>query len=192
MFFLILLGFSLMAIVLGLVAKSRCAYAGHSGHAGKHDSCIWDTLASIGLVALIFFLFLGTVNQMANYTEQVDDLEEVTRMKNVIKIYDTKATNLAKEFGEYLAVKYPKQEKDIFEKIKPGTIDIYLVKYPEIRSHETIMALVKQLRSLRDDVYDTQIKLEGTLKKLRYRIKSPWVFIPMPGYVTDVETPPKS
>jgi hypothetical protein len=101
--------------------------------------------------------------------------EEVAKIEQFENIYKNRAENLTKQFAHYLAELYPEQEKNIFEKISPKDLDVYLVKYPNLRSSETIVALVKQIRSLEDDYYGQKILKAERLKEMRFRTKNPWV-----------------
>jgi len=132
-------------------------------------------------VLAVACLFVLVVLTMSTCSDQLSDQEEIKRVSEVKIVYQERAESLTKSFSEYLSNQYPKYEKSIFEKIKPSNIDLYLVKYPEIKSSETIIALVKQIRELQDEVYKQSVLKEETLKNMRYRTKNPWIlnsFIP--------------
>ena len=133
------------------------------------------------LLSRLFFLFVLVMGTMSNYSDQLSDQEELQKISGVRIVYQQRAESLTKSFSDYLSNQYPKYEKSIFENIKPSNIDLYLVKYPEIKSSETIIALVKQIRELQDAVYKQSILKEEVLKNMRYRTKNPWIlnnFIP--------------
>jgi hypothetical protein len=90
-------------------------------------------------------------------------------------VYENRATNLTDEFATYLAKIYPEHELDVFKTISPGNLDIYLAKYPELRASDTVMALVQQIRSIRDASYDNQLQEIDIMRRMRYRVRSPLI-----------------
>ena len=120
---------------------------------------------------------------MGSYSSHLKQYETLEQLRNQEKIYENRANILVSEFSNYLAVVYPNHEKEIFEKISPNTIDIYLVKYPELRSSDTIVELVKQIRSLSDDIYRQQLRREEILRDMRYRQINPWI---LHGFIPDL------
>lgn len=135
-------------------------------------------------VFLIFFLigFLASIFATAGYyVSQRNDFEELKKVENVEVIYKKKAIILTESFTAHLSGAYPDFEKGIFEKIKPNNVSVYLVRYPELKSSQTIMLLVEKINKLQDDIYDQQINKEKILKMLRFRTKNIWFwtyFIP--------------
>ena len=138
-------------------------------------------------VSLIFFALslaacvLATIFTMGYYTGQISAAEDLVKFERLEQIYEVRADALTEQFAAYLVDLYPEYEKSIFESISPDGIDLYLVKYPELRASETILALVAQIRSLQDDRYRQQVLREMTLKRMRFRTRNPWIlnyFIP--------------
>jgi len=130
----------------------------------------YETFFVIFLLASLVSIF-GTGG---TYVIQRKDFEEATKTIKVQEIYKIKATELTKTFSGYLAKKYPDFEKDIFDKIKPGDIPIYMVQYPELKSSETIMLLVEKINQLQNDMYDQQVEREQVLKRIRFRTRNIW------------------
>ena len=129
-------------------------------------------LVSLGMV----FVTIGLLVSLYTYSVQVGyavDLDKITQFE---KTYQARADNLTKQFASYLAGVYPQHEKEIFSRIEPGKLDIYLVKYPELQASKTIMVLVDQERSLQDDIYKQQITRAETIRNMRYNVRSPWVY----------------
>lgn len=118
-------------------------------------------------------LVIGT---SVSYSNQLSRFEAVKENLAVTKILQARADNLTAQFTEYLAKQYPQYEKDIFGAIAPQNVEVYLAKYPEIKSSETLLALVGQIRQLNDSVYDQQIRLEGTLRSIRFAPQNPWTW----------------
>lgn len=129
----------------------------------------------LGFIALCCVAVGGIASLVAASTQTYDSVN-LTKIKQFEFIYQNKANNLTQQFAHYLADAYPNHEKDIFDKIKPGDVDIYLVKYPELQASKTITELVGQIRSLNDDVYKQQLERAETLRNMKYREKNPWLF----------------
>jgi hypothetical protein len=126
--------------------------------------------------ATVAFL-AGIIATAIGYTEQVSDIEKVEKFKATGEIYKEKAKNLTSEFARYLANDYPKHEREIFEKISPEKVSVYLVQYPELKAAETVTALVKAINRLQSKVYDQRIEAEECLKNIRCRPRNFWIYI---------------
>lgn len=159
---------ALFFVVLGAICNLR--YYQLQGKNDYNDGAV-ILYAIAGVIVLIAFLSTGQ-----SYSSQISDFENIKKYEKVEAIYANKAKALTAEFAKYLAGIYPEHEKNIYEKISPEQVDIYLVKYPELRASETIMELTRQINQLQSDVYGQQIKKEDTLKNIRYRLRSPWIF----------------
>lgn len=137
-----------------------------------------------GLLAFCYVLLfvsfvpatLSVVATMGSYGSQVYDSEKIIQLRGTETVYEKRALELTKQFQTYLADAYPSHEREIFERISPENIDVYLAKFPEIRASETIIELVKQVRSMKDDMYAQQIEREKVLKEMRFRTRNPWIF----------------
>ena len=137
----------------------------------KYNSTVRADLSFCGTVLVaIFFLAVNA----AGYYSHVDDLESITRNNAVVTIYKDKADTLTKQFVKYL-MNYSDFEKDIYTQISPKDVDIYMVKYPELKSSTTVIALVDNIYKLQDDVYNTEIEIETHKKDLRTRKRDPFL-----------------
>lgn len=134
----------------------------------------WVSFCIFCVCVAIFFFVIGLGKGMLAHTWQIDDSEDVVKIERFETIYKKRAELLTRKFAYYLAEIYPNLEKNIFEKISSKDVDIYLVKYPNLRSSETITKLVEQILSLEDDYYNQKLKKAEILKDLRYRLRSPW------------------
>lgn len=117
----------------------------------------------------------------ANYSKQLSDFEDLKKFDNLEIIYEQKANELTKRFTKILLEIYPQHEKEIFNKISPEKVDIYLVKYPELKTSRTVILLTEQINGLQSDRYEQMIKKECVLKDIRFRLRNPWIwywFIP--------------
>ena len=144
---------------------------------GKDVSIAFVIIAILILVASFIF-------QLVNYSHQIRDGEELIKIEKFEEIYQNKSDVLVDKFAYYLANVYPEHEKNIFESISPGTIDIYLVKYPELKSSETIMLLVSEIKILQNDYYNQQLERAEVVRTMSYRKKSPWI---IQMFMPDVE-----
>lgn len=141
--------------------------------------------AFFGVVALLIAGYAVWWSMLAS-SNQRHDKEELIKIDQVEQIYEKRADEYIQEFAHYLAELYPNFEKEIFDKIKPENIDMYMVKFPEVKTQEGVLELVKQIRLLNDDRFNQQIDRSETLRDMRYRKESPWVFqFVMP----DIEVP---
>ena len=137
----------------------------------KYNSSIRAELSLAGTI-IVTILFLAV--NAAGYYSHVDDLESITRNKAVVTIYKDKSDTLTKQFVKYL-MNYSDFEKDIYTQISPKDVDIYMVKYPELKSSTTVIALVDNIYKLQDDVYNTEIEIETHKKQLRARKRDPFL-----------------
>ena len=129
----------------------------------------------ISAVAVIVIIF-GFVVSGAAWSEQISDFENIKKFQKVEVIYRAKAEALTAEFAKHLADAYPNHEKNIYDKISPDKVSLYLAKYPELRASETLVALVGHINKLQSAVYDQQIQVEQALKNTRFRLRNPWFF----------------
>ena len=117
---------------------------------------------------------MGLFASCIAWTDQISDFENVKKFQKIEAIYQKKANALTVEFAKHLAQTYPEHEKNIYEKISPDKVVMYFAKYPELRTSDTLVALVDHINKLQTDVYNQQIKTEEALKNTRYRLRNPW------------------
>jgi len=134
------------------------------------EGVVW--LSVISLIPLILAILLT----FGSYSGQISDAEDIIKFERLEEVYEDRAEALTQQFASYLSDIYPEHERNIFETIEPEGIDIYLVKYPDLKASETILELVAQIRSMQDDRYGQQIARENTMKSMRYRTRNPWIF----------------
>ncbi len=134
------------------------------------------------LMMMYFFLFFSVVaiaaaviSTMIAYSGQVSDFEDIKKFEQIAVVYENRATALTAEFTK-LAMDYLGHEKVMFDKMSPGDVMVYMVKYPELNSSKNIRELVDQIRSMQDDVYKQQVEIEKKKKNIRYRLRNPWIF----------------
>jgi len=126
-----------------------------------------------GLMIILLVLCMGNYS-LVNYSNQINDFLELRKFEQREIVYSKKAEMLTKQFASYLATAYPEHEREIFNSISPDGIDIYLAKYPELRSADTSIALVGEISKLQADRYDQQLQKINVLKRIRFRTIDPW------------------
>jgi len=169
MLFLFVAGF--VAILAGL-AFARYLILRARGDRNNDWIAGGIVLSAVAVIVVI----IGFAVSGAAWSGQISDFENIKKFQKVEVIYKTKAEALTAEFAKHLADAYPKHEKDIFDKISPDKVSLYLAKYPELKASETLVALVGHINKLQSAVYDQQIKVEQALKDTRFRLRNPWYF----------------
>lgn len=148
-------------------------------HSCARNSEHRDELKTIGIIRYIIGGILFLVAYIGTgyvCIKQIAAIEKIEMYTKTEKIYAKKADELIGIFAKYLMEAYLSHEKEIFDKISPELIDIYLVKYPELQASKTIMELVAKINHLQSDRYDQMVQKERELACIRIRKKNPWVY----------------
>ncbi|MDA3840329.1 MAG: hypothetical protein PF572_04530 [Patescibacteria group bacterium] len=157
------------------LALSAICFGWYNWYLKGHHKTDFNVGGTILLAVGIIVGAIGFITTGIAYVSQVDDFEDVKKFQKVESIYQAKAKTLTAEFVKYLAQVYPEHEKNMYDNISPEKVDLYFVKYPEIRSSETLTTLVAQINKLQSDIYDQQIAVEQALKNTRSRLRNPWL-----------------
>jgi len=153
----------------------------------------YDAWAVLFTAITFISLFFGFWNSGTEGAQQISDFENIEKFRQIEVINKDKAGVLTDEFSKHLAETYPEHERYIYDKISPGTVNLYLVKYPELQASGTLVTLVDLINKLQSDVYDQQINVVETLKNIRYRSRNPWLFqFMIPKMQTDEAVNPLS
>jgi len=128
-----------------------------------------------GVVLSVICVVCLVISILTTRGEQVDSFEEIRRLKNVRVINEIQANKLIDEFKLLLQKQYPEFERQIFQNISPKSLSMYMVQYPQLKSVEGIIVLVRSINELKAAVYDVDRSLEDVKKSIRYRLRSPWV-----------------
>ena len=135
----------------------------------------------IGIVILCIsgvWFFVSFVNNLVKHTDMVKKFEEIRANLKKLEIYKEKQRVLISEFTIYLADKYPDFEKEIFKLITDSKSDINVfLKYPELKSSETIMELVKQINNQSAATYNYKVELENEYAAIRFYNMNKWFYI---------------
>ncbi len=141
----------------------------------------WEFCIVVSSVIIICLILIELIITPIEIYKQRKDYMSVLEYNQRETIYEKKAKALTKEFASYLATTYPEYEKNIYNSIKPNKIDIYLVKYPELKTADTIMALVTEISKLQADKYEQQLLKTKYVRRMKFRSINPWLlswFIP--------------
>jgi len=122
------------------------------------------------LITLIFLI--ATMVCSSNNTFNKEDLKKTQKYETIL---NDKANNLTTQFAKYLAELYPNLEKNIFKDISPKDVDIYLVKYPQLKSSDTIKKLVSEISKLQDAVYQQKLNEARIQRDIDYYHNNPWL-----------------
>ncbi|MFH1667393.1 MAG: hypothetical protein ABH884_00010 [Candidatus Komeilibacteria bacterium] len=134
----------------------------------------WPLTVMLVCFGLFFLIIVLPIKVMYNHSEQYDDFTKIIKYREIKEIYQKKARDLTTEFASYLAERYPEIEKKIFESLSPDKIDFYIATYPQIKSSDTIMDLVKRIDQLQSDVYEQDKKIAEKKAEILYRKLSSW------------------
>ena len=127
-----------------------------------------EAQAFVGVFAMIGFIIV-IIAQIVSCYSQVQDIENIEKEKNNKVIYQSRADDLLGEFKTYLADMYPDIEKEIFKTMKPEKITAYMVKYPELKSSETICKLVNLINEIKGQVYGCDLRINQLKTDIRIR-----------------------
>lgn len=170
MFYWIIAGLSLLTF-----GASRVALA-------MSDRCVVDgrgvlhvLLVVVTGLLLVIGLGVNGVHQFVDYYMHIADQETVAAQDNLLEIYRDRQERLVEDFRATLAHEYPEHELGVLEGLEGA-----LAVYPQLRASETVMKLVEQQRSLEDAVVEIRERRESTLRSLRVRARSPWVWVSLP------------
>lgn len=136
----------------------------------------WAAFGALMVVFSAIILAIGLIVSLSTHSIQIAKSVELEKISSFEQTYQARSDNLTSQFAHYLAEVYPDHEKDIFSKIEPGKVDVYLAKYPELQASKTITTLVEQIQLLSDDIYKQQLTRAETIRDMRYNIRNPWVY----------------
>lgn len=148
-----------------LLIEKKCKY----GDTGSGFGCglVWFIVSFI--IAFIFFLAFSINNTI----DHKNDYNNLRRIESNKKIFNNKYQAVGTELKSELN-KYPLHEKDIFDKISPDKVNLYFVKYPELKSVESITLLAQQLASLQSRIYDTDLEYNNVVLIIKKRQENKW------------------
>jgi len=132
--------------------------------------------------SIIFVVLFATINYNYRHS-QIEDLANLKMNASQKKIYQDMADTQLLEFKKYLAETYPAIEKSIFESITSQNVGFYAVKYPEIKSNETILKLVSLINEKMSDVYQCELRSTRCQQRIDVRLEDSKMWC-LPGVVS--------
>lgn len=170
-----MLFYFIIAVIFALIGAVGFIYYRVQGHDNNEDD-IRGNGVGYSMILLIVLLTIGfIIASLVSSATNTYNLEDLQKVKKYEQILTEKADVLTIQFTNYLAEIYPNLEKGIFDKISPQNISIYLVKYPELKSSETIRKLVDEISKLQDAVYEQKLKEAEIQRDINYYHKNPWI-----------------
>ena len=128
-----------------------------------------DPTGAVGLLFAVIIVLGCYISMICGVnSSQIHDNQSITMVTENIKVFQKKYDAIGLELKTELS-KYPEYEKDIFEKISPEAMSLYFVKYPELKSIESVTLLTTELVRLHSVIYDQQIERNRFIKDILYR-----------------------
>jgi len=141
------------------------------------DATIEAVLILTSLITIMYMTIIGIL-----ISQNMSDYQTIIMLDENIKVYEKQRTDISIEIKFELS-KYPEFEKEIFKNISPKNMSIYFVKYPELKSSETIMALSSELIKLQKTIFEQQINKNQVIKNIKHRNCNKFAYtIFMPRY----------
>lgn len=129
----------------------------------------------LGILCGVLILVTGI-----EYYAQIKAPFEFDQLNEQEQIYQNKADTVLEELKSYLASAYPEHEREVFENLSRNNanevIDVYFVKYPELKANETFMSLARSTQEMRSKIYEVQLQKAELKKSVRFRPHNPWIF----------------
>lgn len=173
-----MLFFSIMLVIISSLYLFGRIYYKVKGRDGAYEGDFRgdgfaQVMAGFFIINIVVFILISLITYSTN-AYKIEDLQKVKTYETILA---EKADVLTGQFTNYLVEIYPNLEKSIFEKISPQNVSIYLVKYPELRSSETIRKLVDEISKLQDAVYQQKLDAAAIQRDINFYNKNPWVLI---------------
>ena len=168
--------------VLGLISTGLWLTRNKPASHHDRESRIGGAIRTF-VFTMIMTVFL-IINQCVNWQHHIDDIESLEVIHEETDIYKKRSDNIKAQVAEVLVDKYTEHESGIFDKISGDGIGIYLVKYPELHSHETFSKYADILIDLEDKIYAMELKEVSLRKDISIRERS---ILILPWFLPDTE-----
>ena len=165
---MILFGSIFLALALLTVASVASWVFGWTGEYGHSTTPFFAA-------ATVLCLVVGISVNGVIYMKVVTYTETLPLYIEREAVYQERADAVVGQIQEALLVVYPEHERELFAGMAPENIDVYLVRYPELRAADTTLAWVEQIRGLLDGIYDQRLKAASTRMSLRWWRRN-WIF----------------
>jgi hypothetical protein len=159
-----------MLYILALIAYFSLAVASYFAPAHAAEGFIIGAFIIGGT-----FLIIGIVCQLIKYYIQAEGFEEIKELNKDKDSYEREAEHLIQEFKLYLADIYPQHEKMIFENIKPENVTAYMIKYPDIKTNETLVKLCNEIARFVGRAYGCERRIFAKEREIAVRQRTIWL-----------------
>lgn len=143
---------------------------------GTEDFAFGAKIACWVLAAAAFLVLFIVI--VVTFTTQVDDLTTIDNTFRVERIMGRRADELGTQAKTILVTQYPQYEQKTINNIVDKSPQLILLQFPDLKASATMQDYVARLTSLRDKVYDQQVKRSDIRKNIRARERNWLVNIP--------------
>jgi hypothetical protein len=168
------MGTLILFVVFGVVCVLAAFYG--SKHRIVNESHPVVIIAAFSALFTVVFFAVFVVGHFCRYYNHVCDQESLIQLTESMKISQTRANDMVEQFKVHLAQQYPDLERDIFTKIAPDNVSVYLANYPQLKSSETLTKLVDEIKEMWNGYYAAQFDITKVKMEIRVRQRSPWFF----------------
>ncbi len=123
----------------------------------------YSAMIGSGYVFSIVFGLCILISNIIAYTHQINDITELKVIEERRIILKDRAESLSTELNNILG-KYVTHEGDVFNKLTITDVNLYAVKYPELKSSKLFSEYAGDYKSLYDKIYRLDLN-EITLKR---------------------------
>lgn len=136
---------------------------------------------------IVLFFCASIIITLFEITDQLERFEGVRESIQKELILREKRGLLMEIFKENIN-HYITLEENIFKSLIPEKIEIFLTKYPELKSSEVIKNLVSKIETSQQTVFTEMVERNKIIKKIWVTKNSPWIFKKyIPKYPEDIK-----
>lgn len=121
-----------------------------------------------GFFGFCFIFFGSIIPSIVGYVNEIDNETAITQYKSNEVIYQKKADTITAQLSTYLSVQYPNLEKDILGSLAKNP-NLLFLKFPQLRSSETIISLANQYSNLESQVFTQETNVTAKEQKIQAR-----------------------
>jgi hypothetical protein len=131
-----------------------------------------EGLTIAGALFSIIFFVVGIITFFTTYHKQIETIEKLNTIKDEITVYQKRSNDIKVQVADILIEKYQLHESDIIKAMSDNSAAVYLVKYPELHTHETFKQYADILIQLDDQIYNKEIEEINLKRELKIRKRS--------------------
>jgi len=138
-----------------------------------------EEIGIFSLFMIIVMLVFVLTSTGLNYLHQINDITELNVIENRKEVYEERAEEITFKLKSVVR-EYVEHEEGIFENLSSLDVQLYAVKYPEIKSNKLYSEYSERLNNLYNSIYrlrQDEITLTRNIeRRKRYHIH---VFTPI-------------